>query len=58
MKNTRNENTHQSKQQSFSNMPKPEIRDNLDSRKNEEQDDKGKDTTHNRKEHRSEKHKK
>jgi hypothetical protein len=29
---------------------KPETRDNLDSRKNEEQDDKGKDTTHNKKE--------
>ncbi len=38
-------------------MPKPEIRDNLDSRKNEEQDFKGTDTTHNRKEHKSEKHK-
>ncbi|MCK7555389.1 hypothetical protein MKQ70_10385 [Chitinophaga sedimenti] len=34
---------------------RPEIRDNLDSRKNEEQDFKGDDLTHNKKEHRSEK---
>lgn len=36
------------------NIPKqrPEIRDNLDSRVNEEQDNKGDDVTHNRKEHR------
>ncbi|WP_160710704.1 hypothetical protein [Chitinophaga solisilvae] len=57
MKSTRNENTHQSKQQSFSNLPRPEIRDNLDSRKNEEQDSKGSDTTHNHKQHKSAKHK-
>lgn len=30
--------------------PVPEIRDDLDSRKNEEQDDKGNDVTHNKKE--------
>lgn len=29
---------------------RPEVRDDLDSRKNEEQDDKGDDTTHNKKE--------
>ncbi|MDQ0107591.1 hypothetical protein J2T02_002710 [Chitinophaga terrae (ex Kim and Jung 2007)] len=46
MKGTRNENTRQSKQQTFSNLPKPEIRDNLDSRKNLEQDYKGGNTTH------------
>ena len=34
---------------------RPEIRDNLDSRKNEEQDFKGDDMTHNKKEHKSEK---
>jgi hypothetical protein len=34
---------------------RPENKDNLDSRKNEEQDTKGDDTTHNKKEHRSEK---
>lgn len=58
MKSTRSENTHQSKQMPLSKLPKPEIRDNLDSRKNEEQDFKGSDTTHNRKEHKSVKHKK
>ena len=31
----------------------PEIRDNLDSRKNEEQDSKGDDITHNQKPHRN-----
>jgi hypothetical protein len=34
---------------------RPENKDNLDSRKNEEQDNKGDDITHNQKEHRSEK---
>ncbi|MBS0030152.1 hypothetical protein ACTJJ0_21945 [Chitinophaga sp. 22321] len=58
MKGTRSENTRQSKQSSFSNMPKPEIRDNLDSRKNEEQDFKGKDTTHNSKDTKANKHRK
>lgn len=33
------------------NKPSPEIRDNLDSRKNEEQESKGNDITHNRKSH-------
>lgn len=38
---------------------KPENKDNLDSRKNEEWDTKGDDVTHNKKEHQSEnKHKK
>lgn len=32
---------------------KPENKDNLDARKNEEQDDKGEGTTHNKKEHHS-----
>jgi hypothetical protein len=35
--------------------PRPEIRDNLDSRKNEEQEFKGDDMTHNNKDHKSEK---
>ena len=43
---TPNQNTRFNK-----NKPSPEIRDNLDSRKNEEQDSKGDDTTHNRKAH-------
>ena len=33
------------------NKPSPEIRDNLDSRKNEEQESKGDDITHNEKAH-------
>jgi hypothetical protein len=33
------------------NKPSPEIRDNLDSRKNEEQERKGDDITHNEKTH-------
>lgn len=50
MKTTRSQNTKQSKQ-GHNTIPKPEIRDNLDSRKNEEQDYKGDDVTHNRKPH-------
>jgi hypothetical protein len=50
MKTTRNANTKQSKQ-GHNNIPKPEIRDNLDSRNNEEQGDKGNYTTHNKKPH-------
>lgn len=37
---------------------KPEIRDNLDSRKNEEFDFKGDDITHNKKDHRNNKQRK
>jgi hypothetical protein len=36
--------------QSMSRMPKPEIRDDLDSRENEEWQTKGDDVTHNKKE--------
>ncbi|SIO54638.1 hypothetical protein [Chitinophaga niabensis] len=39
-------------------MPRPEIRDNLDSRKNEEQDFKGDDMTHNKKARKDDKPKK
>ena len=49
MKQTRGQNTKQSKQ-GITNKPRPEIRDNLDSRENEEQMTKGDDTTHNKKE--------
>jgi hypothetical protein len=49
MKNSRDQSNKQSKQ-GKSRVPKPEIRDNLDSRKNEEQDFKGSDITHNKKE--------
>lgn len=52
MKSSRNQSNKQSKQ-GMSRVPKPEIRDNLDSRKNEEQDSKGADVTHNKKENKS-----
>ena len=47
---------HSSSQQTrgvpqFNNKQRPENKDNLDSRKNEEQDSKGDDTTHNKKDH-------
>lgn len=48
MKNSRSQNNMQSKQMA-SHQTRPEIRDNLDSRANEEQDDKGSDVTHNTK---------
>jgi hypothetical protein len=57
MKTSRSQNNKQSKQ-GMVHTPKPEIRDNLDSRKNEEQDSKGDDTTHNRKAMKDEKLKK
>ncbi len=53
MKESRSTNNQQSKQ-GMSHKPRPEIRDDLDSRKNEEQDFKGKDVTHNKKEVRNE----
>ena len=49
MKQSRSQDTKQSKQ-GMTNKPRPEIRDNLDSRENEEQTLKGDDTTHNKKE--------
>ena len=49
MKNSRKQESHQSKQ-GHTNVPRPEIRDNLDSRKNEEQFTKGVNVTHNEKE--------
>lgn len=48
MNNTRNQSTKQGKQ-GITNKPRPEIRDNLDSRENEEQMTKGDDVTHNQK---------
>lgn len=57
MKTSRSQNNKQSKQ-GMVHTPKPEIRDDLDSRKNEEQDDKGDDTTHNSKVLKNEKLKK
>ena len=49
MKTSRSSNTGQSKQ-GMSHMPRPEIRDNLDSREKQEQIKKGAHTTHNKKE--------
>ena len=40
------------------NKKRPEERDNLDARKNEEQDSKGDDTTYNKKEHSNKRQKK
>lgn len=53
MKTSNNPNNRQSKQPVH--KTRPEIRDNLDSRKNEEQLRKGDDTTHNTKDVKSEK---
>lgn len=49
MKSSRSTTNKQSKQ-GPSHIPKPEIRDDLDSRKHEEQDLKGSDITNNKKE--------
>lgn len=54
MKTSRSQNNRQSKQ-GMVHTPKPEIRDDLDSRKNEEQDFKGDDVTHNKKEKKDDK---
>lgn len=56
MKTAASQPTKQNKQATYT--PRPEIRDNLDSRKNEEQDYKGDDTTHNRKPHHNKQQKK
>jgi len=48
MKGSRSQNNMQNKQ-FVSHRPKPEVRDDLDSRSNEEQNNKGADITHNRK---------
>ena len=48
MKGSRAQNTKQNKQM-MGHRPKPDVRDDLDARSNEEQDNKGDDVTHNRK---------
>jgi hypothetical protein len=48
MKGSRSQNNLQNKQMA-GHRPKPEVRDDLDSRSNEEQDTKGDDITHNKK---------
>jgi len=50
--------TNPSNKQGKSQTPRPEIRDNLDSRKNEEQETKGDDMTSNKKETRNNKQRK
>jgi hypothetical protein len=54
MKGSRSQDNRQNKQM-VGHRPQPQVRDDLDSRKNEEQDDKGNDTTHNKKETHSQK---
>jgi len=49
MKGARSNNTKQNKQME-GHQPKPNVRDDLDSRKSEEQEAKDGDTTHNKKE--------
>ena len=57
MKTSRSQTNKQSKQ-GMTHTPKPEIRDDLDSRKNEEQEVKGDDVTNNKQETRNKKQKK
>lgn len=57
MKNITGKQGTQSKQTTRHNQ-RPDIRDDMDSRKNEEQDFKGDDTTHNKKDTKKEKLKK
>lgn len=52
MKGSRSQNTRQNKS-TPGHRPLPQNKDDLDSRKNEEQDNKGDDVTHNKKEVRS-----
>lgn len=52
MKDSRSTNNRQSKQ-GQSHKPMPDIRNQVDSRNNEEWDTKGNDMTHNKKEHHS-----
>ena len=57
MKESRSQNNKQNKQ-FIGHRPKPEIRDDLDNRKNEEQEEKGDDVTHNVKDNRNNRQKK
>lgn len=57
MKDSRSQNNQQNKQ-GQSHKPRPEVRDDLDSRSNEEQATKGDDITHNNKDTKSDKLKK
>jgi hypothetical protein len=50
MKGSRAQNNRQNKTEPVSHRPVPQNKDNLDSRANEEQDTKGDDITHNKRE--------
>ena len=58
MKTARRDQVNKQNKQQMSKKPRPEIRDNLDSRANEEQEYKGEDITHNEKDERNNKQKK
>ena len=58
MKTARRDQMNKQNKQQISKKPRPEIRDNLDSRANEEQEYKGDDITHNQKYERNNKQKK
>lgn len=53
MKHSRDNRTGQNKSMPNTNIPRPQNKDDIDSRKNKEQQTKGQDITHNRQEHRS-----
>ncbi len=57
MKGSRSQNNMQGKQM-VGHRPKPDVRDDLDSRKNEEQETKGDDVTNNKKDTRNNKQRK
>jgi hypothetical protein len=58
MKTARRDPVNKQNKQQMSKKPRPEIRDNLDSRANEEQEYKGDDITHNEKDERNNKQRK
>jgi hypothetical protein len=57
MKPSRSNTNNQNKSVQNSHIPRPQNKDDIDSRKNEEQDTKGTDVTHNRQEHRNDRKK-
>jgi hypothetical protein len=57
MKGSRSNSTGQNKTVPNSHRPIPQNKDDIDSRSNEEQDTKGEDVTHNKKEHRNDRKK-
>ena len=53
MKHSRDNSTKQNKSMPNSRMPRPQNKDDIDSRSGEEQDTKGTNVTHNKREHKS-----